>query len=65
MASTTTSGYSAEARDRAARMVLEHEAEQASRWAAMAPIAAAIERLHAEVLADAPPVGAAGPIDRQ
>jgi len=42
MTSKTTNKFSAEVRERAVRMVREHEGEYASRWAAMASIAAKI-----------------------
>jgi transposase len=40
MTSPTTNKFSPEVRDRAVRMVLEHEGDHASRWAAMVSIAA-------------------------
>lgn len=40
--SKTTNKFSAEVRDRAIRMVLEHEGEHPSRWAAVSSIAAKI-----------------------
>jgi transposase-like protein len=42
MTSKTTNKFSAEVRERAVRMLVEHEGDYPSRWAAMASIAAKI-----------------------
>ena len=50
MTSKTTNKFSSEVRARAVRMVLDHEGEHASRWAAVSSIAAKIELHTAQTL---------------
>src|ERR1700688_4076516 len=49
MTSQTTNKFSSEVRARAVRMVLDHEGEHATRWAAVSSILAAIDETAAKI----------------